>query len=227
METKTPPVDDFLVGIYNVIVTIQARMASDEEILEAPENRVVLRTLALINTESHRFSLIAYFLSGASVEQISASLGIEEDVVDMFGQLIVNLREINNKLELRDYARKMESECYDADIKREIQGGYLHGPAYLQLAWKHGDEPIDIKEKDITRSMLMLGFEKGLLSRNAPINSAETREALKWSGHILKVIPVHNSIEEKQSLLEEAILAITKRQTDDAKEVVDIANIVH
>ena len=225
VETKTPPQDKFLGEIYNVIVQLQA-LKEDESIVETPENRVVLRTLALINNPEHRYSVMAYFLSGATVDQIAGSLRIEDSVVDMFGRLIIDMSEIKNKLELRDYARQVEQGCPNEDLKKEIQCGYLYGPNYLQIYWKHGNESVDLKEKDITKALLLMGFEKGMLSRNTPINSADTKEALKWSGHILRIIPVHNSIEEKESLLEEAILAIKKRQ-GDVKEEIDPADIIH
>ena len=82
------------------------------------------------------------------------------------------------------------------------------------------------KEKDITTALLLSSYEKGILAKNAPVNSAVAREGLKWQSHTLKILPVHNNLDEKEDLLEEAVLAIKRRQ-ENKKNEINPAEIMH
>lgn len=219
LESETPPADPLLHTIYSVMKNIPL---SDPTI----DITQIQQAIDLIGNDQHRYSLTAYFLSGASEKQIAASLHIPEYAVHIFGQLVINMSEFRNKLELRDYVRMIEQTCPDEDARKEIQCGYLYGPVYLQLHWKHGNEAVDVKEKDITTALLLSSYEKGILAKNAPVNSVAAREGLKWQAHTLKILPVHNNLDEKEDLLEEAVLAIKRRQ-DQKKSEINPADIMH
>jgi|GEM_PF-2143194 len=225
VETDTPPKDSFLLTLYSVI-----KDADDEgNLVETEENGKLIYTLRLVQNIHHRYSLIAYFISGATPTQIAESLGIDEEIVEMFGALIIDMAAFRNKLELRDYALHVEETCPDEAIKLEIKCGYLYGPNYLNIFWKHGNEEVRLREKDVTKSILLLGYEKGMVARNAPIDSAASKEALKWNGQMLRAIPVHNNIDDSEDLMEEALVAIKKREEEreGERELVDPSKIVH
>jgi hypothetical protein len=223
VEKGKPPKDAFLKKLYTVIKNAD----DDGNLVPTKDNEKLIYVLQLIQNTKHRYSLIAYFISGATTEQIAEGLNIDPEVVDMFGSLIIDMTAFRNKLELRDYAVYIEGVCPKEDLKKEIQCGYLYGPAYLNVVWQHGNEAITLREKDVTKAMLLMGYEKVMLAKNSPVESPATREVLKWHSQVLKTIPVHNNIDESDDLMEDAIISIERRKKELEEEQVDPSRIVH
>ncbi len=223
VEEERPPLDGLLEKLYTVIMNADSK----GNLVETPDNWRLIYVLQLINNPQHKYSLIAYFISGATVEQIANGLQIDKDVVTMFGSLVIDMSAFRNKLELKDYVVHLEDTCPDDDVRTEIKCGYLYGPAYLGIVWQHGNESIQLREKDITKAMLLMGFEKGMLAKNAPLESSASREVLKWHSQLLKTIPVHNNIDESDDLMEEAIVSIERRKKEREDEIIDPSRIIH
>lgn len=223
VEKGKPPKDPLLKKLYTVIKNAD----SDGNLVETKDNKNLIYVLQLIQNPHHKYSLIAYFVSGATPEQIATGLDIDQEVVELFGMLIIDMTAFRNKLELRDYVVYIEETCPEEDIKKEIQCGYLYGPAYLGVVWQHGNEVIKLREKDITKAMLLMGYEKVMLAKNSPLESSASREVLKWHAQMLKTIPVHGNIDESEEVMEEAIVSIERRKKELEEERIDPERIVH
>lgn len=211
------PEDPFLRDVYSVVKgTYQ-----DKEIHEA---------LYLYHVPYERDVIIAFFLSGATLDQIRYGLGISVDVLRPFATLFIDMKTFRNKIEWRLYAKYYADNCCIPDVKKQLEVGLSHGPHILMHHWTMGSDVLEIPEREILSRWTMTAYSKAMIARDASINSAAAKEAFKWGAMAVKsVMELRNMRTEASDTNLDAVLAIKKRRDVlEPKELgISIADIAH
>jgi len=212
-----PPADAFLRDIYNVIVS-----GLDHELYKY--------VLELYGTPSYRDTMMAWFLSGATTDQIVQGSGVTAEVLAVFERLFIDSSVFRNKLEWRAYAEFYAAHCCFDDVgKKQVQIATLEGPIPLLAYWKIGNEIIRITDEEILSTQLMLAHIKALAARNVSVTTPEAKEAFRWGQFAVNTAQRRNSLDDTSEIEVDAIVAIQRRKaTVEAQEVgINLADIKH
>jgi len=217
VEENIPPTDAFLLDIYNVIV-------------QGLEHELYQYALELYGTPQYRDTLMAWFLSGATTEQIIQGTRIAPDVLAAFEKLFIDTSVFRNKLEWRSFAEYYVAHCCHDDAgKQQVKMAILEGPIPLLSYWKLGNEIIKLTDEEVLSTQLVLAHIKALTARNATVTAPEAKEAFRWGQFAVTTAQRRNTLDDNSEVEVDAIVAIQRRKaTVEAQEVgLDLADIKH
>lgn len=197
LTNTTPPLEPELRRVYDVAVG-------------AAQDEIIQYALDLIEIPGDRDAIIAFVLSGATVEEIGQSLGISLDVLNLAAWLIIDMAEFRNKLEIRRYAEEY-SENATASGKQLIKTGIIHGPTALVFHYLHGHETIDINRELIAKELLTQAYFNSRLARGNALVSEHSREAMKWANATTKALELVDSLNMAVSREDDALEAVRQR----------------
>lgn len=199
LEEKKPPSDPTLQHIYGVMCgTI--------------EDTTVISAIGLIQEPMVRDRLVAYFLSGATLREISASLWIATNILEVFEDLYINKREFGHKLEIHLFAKEYVKNSESDDCEEWIRLGLEVGPSALIFKHLHGHEDLPVDSRMITREIIQQAFHLGSLARANSVTSATSKEAFKWLGAAAKIATTYDKLGMDDGSEDEAIAAIEERK---------------
>lgn len=176
------------------------------------KNEKLAELIGYIENDYYKDTLVAFFLSGMPVEDISKTLRMDLETLSYFEYLVVNPAEFRSKLDIFWYAGKYVEECENERGKEIVKSGVQLGPSGLTYQFMHGNEEIEIDTKKIARSMLQASFVMTQLVRGNSITSAQSKEALKTMGIASKLIKEAERVGADTTEEAEAILAIEERK---------------
>jgi hypothetical protein len=156
-------------------------------------------------------AIIAFFLSGATREEISRSLNIPEPVLHIFEQLVVDASVFRNKLELLRYAQQYKRQATKKGAEL-VELGIVQGPLALVQYFRHGHEEIPVDPKMYAREMMQQAFYFGMLSRGNSIKSNVAKESLRWLAATSSLLKDYDRILGDAHDSDEALLEIEKRK---------------
>jgi len=177
-----------------------------------------------------RDSLMAFFLSGATLEQAEKGLGVDIDVLTMFKALYADMSVFRNKMEWRYYAEEYATTmCYDTAGEEQVKGGVLYGPTFLMMFWASGSEDVPISEREIITTQMKMAYIKAFAAKNVSITTAEAKEAYKWGQFAVSSAKQRNTIKDTGDLETGAKVAIKQRKaTMKADEAgLNLSDILH
>jgi hypothetical protein len=174
----------------------------------------------LYDDHPSRDTLVAFFLSGATMAQIVQGTGIDSDTLATFEKLFIDITVFRNKLEWRAFAEHYVEECCANEAgEAQIKKGILDGPIALLAHWRVGNEMIFLSDQEILTQQVLLAHMKALTARNAGVTSAEAKEAFKWGQFAVNTATRRSTLRDTSEIETDAIVAIQKRKaTMDAKE---------
>lgn len=213
IESRQPPLDAKLRHIYDVAVGID-------------KDETVQYVLDLIESQEDNEVLVAFFLSGATIKEISNSLRIPEDVLALFSWLVIDTSEFRNKLEVRRFAETFKSTATPAGQKLVIMG-IIHGPQALEYHYLHGRETIDINKEDVAKEMLAQAFFNGRLARGNSLVSEHSKEAMKWSNAAAKALELVDHLNINTNKDDDAMQAVKLRVVTRTAQEANIEAIEH
>ncbi len=217
VTNETPPADAFLRDVYNVIVG-----ESDHEIIHY--------ALELYHTPRFRDTLMAFFLSGATMLQVMQGTGVAADTLMVFEKLFINLDVFRNKMEWRAFAEHYVAKCCaDEDGETQVKKAIIDGPITLLVHWRIGEEPVFLSDKEILTQQALLAHTKSMAAWNARLTDAESKEAYRWGQFAVSTAQRRNNINDNSDVETDAIVAIQKRKaTLEANEAgLALSDILH
>jgi hypothetical protein len=155
--------------------------------------------------------VIAFFLSGASREEISKNLKIPAPVLQIFEQLVIDSTVFRNKLELLRYAQQYKRQATKKGAEL-IELGIVQGPLALFQHFRHGHEEITVDPKVYAREMMQQAFYYGMLSRGNSIKSNVAKESLRWMATTAALLRDYDRILGDAHDSDEALLEIEKKK---------------
>ena len=213
IDEKQAPLDPTLKKLYDVAGGITC----DEMIQYA---------LDLVEIAEDREVVTAFFLSGASISEISRSLRIPEDVLSLFSWLVIDMSEFRNKLEIRRYA---EQYSRDASLKGQklVSLGIVQGPAALEYHYLHGRETLDVNREEVAKELLSQAYFNGRLARGNSLVSEHAKESLKWASSAAKALELVENLNISTNKDDDALEAVRKRVVTKTAEEAGIPVIEH
>lgn len=199
LEDKRVPKDTFLAEVCEVY-------------LDRTKDEVLAEVIEYIEDDFYRDTLMAFFLSGMAIEKIATFLRFNLKTLSYFEMLMVNPCEFRNKLDIFWYAEKYVDNCDNERGKQIVKAGIQLGPFGLLNQFPHGDEEIEIDTKMITRRMLQIAYTMTQLARGNPITSAQSKEALKWSGLASRAVKEAERVGADTTETDRALLAVEERK---------------
>lgn len=133
----------------------------------------------LAGNPEDRDALVAFYLSGATSNETSESLGIPLAVLDIFGRLAIDMTVFRNKLELLRYVIEYKKTATETGSQL-IDLGTVQGPVALMYHFLHGHEDLPIDSKNYARSMMNQAYYFSMTARGNSIKSGVSKEALRW-----------------------------------------------
>jgi hypothetical protein len=180
-DTVCKPSDVYLARVYDVILDI----ITDDDISDA---------LDLVRVAEHRETLIAFFLCGATVDQISQCLEISTTVLEHVRMLVMDMTQFRNKLEKLSYARSLVDSGNMTDKGREyLETGLTHGPDALFYHFVWGNEEMPIDARRHIRQFIQTAYHLSTTARGNKVTAESTKEAIKWIGMATKL---HDTLKE-------------------------------
>jgi len=186
--------------------------------------------LELYTVPQFRDTMVAWFLSGATTEQIVQGSHVNMDALAAFEKLFVDSAAFRNKMEWRAYAEYYVANCCFNEIgEKQVKMGTLEGPIPLLSYWRQGNEIIKLSDEEIMSQQVMLAHVKALAARNASVTDPAAKEAFKWGQFAVAVAGRRNVLHAETDSEVDAIVAIQKRKaTLAAQELgLDLADIKH
>lgn len=217
MEAGTPPEDAFLLDVYNVMAGIL-------------KHDVYQYALEIYAVPTFRDTMVAWFLSGASVDQMIQGSGVHAEALGAFEKLFIDSSTFRNKLEWRAYAEYYVANCcYNAAGEKQVKMAALEGPIPLLSYWRKGNELIRLSDEEILTQQALLAHVKALTARNASVTDPAAKEAFRWGQFAVATAQRRNVLHDTSEVEVDAIVAIEKRKaTVEAQEIgLDLADIKH
>ena len=217
VQAKKPPTDAFELRIYNVLIG----EVNDE---------TVQYVLDMHRVPYQRDTLMAFFLSNATLDQIQTGLGVDLSSAELFETLFIDRSVFRNKMEWRMFAKYYAATfCEDDATRKQLESGVAKGPHLLMSYWCHGNEQVDIPDQLIAHQLQMVAYEKALVAKGAAITSAEAREAKQWGAAAMRNILDRANMKTQNDLETDAIIAIQKRKATltAAEANLDLGEILH
>jgi len=180
-EDVCKPSDPYLGRVYDVILGI----INDDDLMD---------TLDLVRVAEHRETLVAFFLCGASTEQISQCLEINTAVLEHVQMLVMDLTQFKNKLEKLSYAKSLVDSGTMTDSGREyLETGLTHGPDALFYHFIWGNEEIPVDARRHLRQFIQTAYHLSTTARGNRVTAESTKEAIKWINMATKL---HETLKE-------------------------------
>jgi hypothetical protein len=172
-------------------------------------------------------TIIAFFLSGATVVEISNSLRIPLKVLDVFEKLVIDTSKFRNKLELLRYAEQCKKRF--KKVAHIIDLGIVQGPFALIYHFSHGHEELPVNTKEYARTMMQQAFYFGMMSKGNSLKSAVAKESLRWLTTTAGLLKDYDRILGDSHDSDEALLEIEKRKMTVTPEElgIDVDTIIH
>lgn len=199
VASKKPPQDDFQLKVYNVIIgeSLDPFMTHVLEIHEMPQ---------------FRDTMTAFFLSGATLDQIHIGLKVDMETLAAYEKLFFDRSAFRNRMEERFYAEMyLDSESFSDDGRQQIKCGLLYGVYSLLERWMGGDI-IEIPAREVASKFIMTAFNKAQIAKNSSINSPEAREAFKWGVSSVRTTIEKDAMKDADNIETNALVAIQKRK---------------
>jgi hypothetical protein len=215
VKSETAPTDPFILTAYNAYTRIDV-------------NEPYEYACDLIRKQDDKDVVVAFFLSGAGAKETAKSLGIPEDVLEIFRKLVIDLSVFRNKLELLRYAQTYRTTA-TAKGSELVELGVVQGPFALMHHFLHGHEELDVDSKMYARSMMQQAFYFGMMSRGNTIKSSVTQQSLKWLSATASLLKDYDRILGDSHDSDEALLEIEKKQMTKTPEElgVNVSDILH
>lgn len=204
LKEKKAPTDPLVLAVYNTYLgkNNNALYSYACDLARIPDNRDVI---------------VAFFLSGATVEETSHSLHIPTNVLEVFGKLVIDLSTFRNKLELLRYAQEYKRRATKKGAEL-VELGIVQGPFSLMHYFRHGHEEIPVDAKVYAREMMQQAFYFGMLSRGNSIKAPVTKEAWKWLSTTAGLIKDYDRLLGDSHDSDEALLEIEKKKMTQTPE---------
>lgn len=209
LDEEKPPKEPFLKAVYDVMLG----NITNEDIAE---------TLELIKIPEYREPLVAYFLSGASIKEMSDNLRIDVKILRNFEKLMMDRTAFKHKLHWRLYAEKFAENCETEEGQKLVRSGMLMGPMAIAFHLQHGNERITVSDKELAEKLAQTSFFKGVIAKGAPVTSAEAREAFRWSQLHMKQVAAKKNIDDSDDLETDALAAIERFVSTKTPEEVGV-----
>lgn len=176
--------------------------------------------LDLIEDAHHRDNVIAFLLSGATTMMVSTWLQIPVSVLDMFCELCFDKSEFRNKLEWRSYALKYADQCARPENSDLIRSAIVLGPQYMMYHFQQGEEVVPLDPRDLAQNLIQQAFHFSRVARGNSINSAASKEALRWLNTASKLLAGFDKlpIDESNTDESEAWVAIEEVKISQSVE---------
>jgi hypothetical protein len=216
VQEKTPPEEVFLREVYDVITG-------------AKPDDIIREALYLFHVPYERDTLVSFFLSGATLNQILYGTGVRIEVLRVFESLFMDRTQLKNKMEWRLYGKYYAANKATDDVRRQIEVGLAYGPSVLMDYWTMGNDVMEIPEKEILSRWTMTAYSKAMVARGSSVNSAAAKEAFKWGAIAVKsVMELRNAKTDNDTSMD-AVLAIEQRKNVvNPKELgVPLTDIMH
>lgn len=155
--------------------------------------------LDLIEDANYRDNVIAFLLSGATPMVVSEWLQIPVKVVDLFCELCFEKAEFRNKLEWRSYALKYAQDYALPENADLVRSAIVLGPQYMKYHFQQGEEVVPLDARDLARSLIHQAFHFSRVARGNSINSAASKEALRWLNTASKLLTGYDKIPNEES----------------------------
>lgn len=207
------------------LTALQEQKEPKDEIALAAYNAHLGRTLDetydyacdLARNADDRDVLVAFFLCGATIEEITKSLQIPSPVLQLFEKLVIDASVFRNKLEKLRYAREYRQRATKQGSEL-IELGLTQGPFGLMYHFLHGHEDLPVDTKAYARSMMQQAFYFGMLSRGNQIRSGVAKESLRWLATTATLMRDYDRILGDSHDSDEPLLEIKKRQMTNTPE---------
>lgn len=200
LKDKLLPEDPFLAEVYSVY-----RGEND--------SRAIQEALYLYHVPYERDVVIAFLLSGATLQQTHYGLNIALEILANFENLFMDRKTFKNKIEWRLYAQYYLAHKAVPEARQMLQAGMAHGPSVLMDHWTMGNDIMDVPEREILSRCAMTAYTKALVARECSVTSLEAKEAFKWGAMAIRSIAeLRNTRAETGDTQMDALLAIEKRR---------------
>jgi len=209
LDSGEVPTDPFLKAVYDVM---QGTI----------ENTEIAEALELIRIPEYREPVIAFFLSGASIKEMSTHLNMSEKILRHFEKLVMDRTAFKHKLHWRRYANTYADNCETDEGKALVHAGMLMGPMSIAYHLQHGAEKITMSDKELIDRLAQTSFFKGIVAKGVPITSVEAREALRWAQTHPKLVAAKNGIDENDELELSAMAEIERFVTSKTPEEIGV-----
>jgi hypothetical protein len=175
---KCSPMDEFAAFTFGVMSGTQ----HDDNIIKA---------IANIEDKEYRDHIVAFILSGASLDLISTTLNLHIDVLVPFYKLFMDTSVFCHKMELRRYANYyLKQVCKTEAATKLLKKGLIEGPVGLLTYWNTPDKPLPYTSAAMFRSVVEMTYAKALTARHAGLTDEDTKEGLKWAQTAVKALGV-------------------------------------
>lgn len=196
---NTPPEDEFLLTVYNVIVGKNR----DEEIE---------RAIDLYQLPYKRDTLTSFFLSRATLAQIRQGTNIPETVLEIYEQLFMDSHQFLDKMDRRIYARTYRDTICEAESRPIIDKAIVDGPYALLQYWAEGSEMVNIPDAELASKLAMMAWTKVTAASQESILSDASKEALKWVKAANQLVNSRNRLHPDPADTDEVLVGIKDRE---------------
>jgi len=201
IEKGHRPKDPYVAQVYDVVIG----NTQDEEIVYA---------LDLVRVPEHKETLQAFFLGGASDQDVCDALDITVTVVEHVHKLVMDENQFRNKLERFTYAKDLV-EAEDVLTERGadyIRMSMLHGPDILAQHFHLGNEEIKVDVKKLVGHFIETAYYLSANARGNSITSETVKQSRLWMLDILKYAEAHSELQSMGNATSDALLAIEERK---------------
>jgi hypothetical protein len=205
------PSDAYTAEVYDVIIGKTV-------------NQDIEYALDLVRVQEHKETLQAFFLCGASLQQISSALSIEIPVLESVHRLVMDESKFRNKLERFTYARDLvETEGRLTERGEEyIRTGLMHGPDVLSQHFRLGNEEVILDPKKLIGHFVETAYYLSANARGNSITAETTKQARMWMLDTIKYLEAHKDAASALGETDEALLAIEERKATMSMEEMGI-----
>ena len=209
VEKQSRPKDSQLAKVYDFLTG------------EKDDDRVEY-VVSLLDSPMARDRIVAFFLSGATLPEISKSLWIPIEVLELFQWLYVNKDEFRHKLEIYQYAQEYMRNVCEEENEEWLKLGLEIGPLALIYKHLHGHENLPIDARMLTREMINQAFHLSMLARGNQITSSVAKEAYKWMGSASRMALSYDKLGLDDTAEDEALVAIERRKMTRTPEEAEV-----
>ncbi len=200
---QTPLIDDFMRDVYSVMLGTTA-----DEIIEA--------ALTLHSVPYKRDTLIAFFLSRATHQQIKTGTWIEFDVLEIFEKLFIDPDAFGDKMDLRLYATFYRDTVCSEGMEPFIDKAIAEGPYALLQYMATGNEVVRVPDDEVATRLVMTAYAKLAVAGQEPILGLAAKEAREWGKQAIQALTVRNRLHAIPADTEDILLGIKEREVTTA-----------
>jgi len=154
LKTDVPPEDPLALRVY----LVKTGKEKDD---------IIRRALDIIEEPEYRDTVIVYYLCEATPEEISGSLRISLEVLEVIKAMVCDMSVFEHKMELIRYIRHFGTIAHD-NIKQHVEDGLNCGPSYLINHFKMGHEQARVNRDEMLNEMAALAYNSSRLLKSHP-----------------------------------------------------------